>query len=72
MLQRAGNFISAVAAHVAAGLPESSVTEAASRLGICQQCPGGHFRDGDVCALCGCSMSLKVTWREQQCPEGYW
>lgn len=69
MIQKAINFASAVAHHVAAGLPRLSEDETAARLAVCQGCPQFHDR---TCALCGCNMRIKASWAEQDCPLGKW
>lgn len=69
LLQRAANLAAATVQHVAAGFPQTAPDLAAERLAICRACD--KFRDG-TCRLCGCNMAVKVTWREQRCPEGKW
>ena len=70
ILTRAANFAAAVAAHVAAGLPTLPPEATAARLAVCAPCdqrlPGGE------CAVCGCNLTVKASWREQECPLDKW
>jgi hypothetical protein len=70
LLTKAVNFATAVAGHVAAGMPEATPELKAARLAVCSTCdqrlPGG------VCAGCGCDLDRKASWRDQDCPLGKW
>ena len=75
LLQKAANFASAAAAHVAAGMPQASQEQIDQRFAICQQCE--HF-DGKACRLCGCpvvreqAFVSKLSWANEKCPAGKW
>jgi hypothetical protein len=75
ILQKAKNFASAAASHVAAGMPMASDEEIIRRHDICRQCE--HLVN-DACNLCGCPVSRvagyvsKLSWADQECPAGKW
>lgn len=75
LAQKAINFATAAAKHVAAGAPMASEQEVARRFAICQQCQ--HF-DGKACGKCGCPVVRerkflsKLSWADQSCPVGKW
>jgi hypothetical protein len=72
LLQKAANFGTAAAQHVAAGAPMASEAEVQRRHDICTACP--HF-DGKACGLCGCPVQRerkwlsKLSWADQKCPD---
>lgn len=71
LLQKAANLARATAQHVAAGLPVLSPAQTEARLAVCRTC--SEFDAGrGACNLCGCVMSVKAAWAEQQCPLGKW
>lgn len=76
ILTRAVNLAGAVASHFAAGLPKASEELKAARLAVCIGPPGGKPCDqrlpGGTCAGCGCNLSVKAGWAEQECPLGKW
>lgn len=75
LFEKAANFVTAAAKHVAAGAPMASDEEVASRFAICQGCE--HF-DGKACGKCGCQVNReraylsKLSWADQSCPVGKW
>jgi len=75
LLQRAANFASSAAKHVAAGMPQATSEEVAGRFAICQTCE--HF-DGKACRKCGCPVVRerkflsKLSWANEKCPVGKW
>jgi hypothetical protein len=74
LMAKVANFTSAVAAHVAAGLPQASKVLAARRLAICDGCE--NYRPSDkTCggiSGCGCYVGIKANWRDQSCPLNKW
>lgn len=87
LLTKAANFASAVAQHVAAGMPQASAELVAARLAVCQKGEGlspdqingeacDHYRASDnTCGGangCGCYLAEKSKWRDQSCPLGRW
>ena len=69
--RKAINFSKAITQHIAAGLPEADEDTVSRRLEICQDC--SYFDAARAaCRLCGCSMTVKVRWAEQKCPDGKW
>ena len=72
LLQKAANFATAAAQHIAAGAPMASEAEVQRRHAICTDCP--HF-DGKACGKCGCLINRKRTWlsklswADQSCPD---
>ena len=71
LIIQAGNLISAVATHVTRGMKTCTEEEVKSRLDVCHSCPF-YNQEKDTCKVCGCHLSIKAKWREQQCPKGYW
>jgi len=75
LLQKAANFATSAAAHVAAGMPQASQEQIDARYAICQTCE--HF-DGKACRLCGCpvvrekAFVSKLSWANEKCPAGKW
>jgi hypothetical protein len=75
LAQRAVNFATAAASHVAAGAPAASSEEVSRRFAICQTC---EFYDGKACTKCGCPVVRekqyisKLSWADQSCPVGKW
>ena len=75
LLQKAMNFATSAAAHVAAGAPRCSQEQVDARFAVCQTCE--HF-DGKACRLCGCpvvreqAFVSKLSWANEKCPAGKW
>lgn len=75
IIQKAVNFATSAAAHVAAGMPQASREQIDARFAICQGCE--HF-DGRACAQCGCPIARenkfvsKLSWAGESCPVGKW
>jgi len=75
LAQKAVNFVSSAAKHVAAGAPLASEEEVARRFAICQSC---EFYDGKACEKCGCPVVRekkfisKLSWANESCPVGKW
>ena len=73
--QKAANFATSAAKHVAAGMPQASQEQIDARFAICQTCP--HY-DGRACRLCGCpvvreqAFVSKLSWANEKCPAGKW
>jgi hypothetical protein len=40
-----------------------------NRRGYCETC---HYRDGDVCEVCGCFLFPKTSIASEHCPLGVW
>lgn len=74
-LEKAKNFASSAARHVAAGMPRCTQEQIDARYAICQQCE--HFQNG-ACAKCGCPLVRerqyisKLSWANEECPVGKW
>ena len=75
IVQKARNFATSAARHIAAGAPQASDEEVARRFAICQECE--HF-DGKACKKCGCPIVRekkflsKLSWAGESCPVGKW
>lgn len=75
LLQKATNFATSAARHIAAGAPQASEEEVARRFAICEGCE--HF-DGKACRQCGCPVARekkflsKLSWANEKCPVGKW
>jgi hypothetical protein len=70
LLTRAANFAGAIASHVAAGMPTLDAEAVAERLAVCHACP--KFVAPNSCSVCGCNLSAKAAWADQDCPERLW
>lgn len=73
--QKAANFATSAARHVAAGMPQASQEQIDQRFAICQQC---ELFDGKACTKCGCPVVRekqfvsKLSWANERCPVGKW
>lgn len=70
VFRQAANFVGAVAAHVAAGLPTLPPEGVAARLAVCAAC--AHFTPERSCRLCGCRLSWKARMENEHCPIHKW
>ena len=74
-VQKAVNFATSAARHVAAGAPRCTDEQIAERFAICQTC---EFLKGGACEKCGCAVSRerayvsKLSWAGESCPVGKW
>ena len=75
IVQKAANFATSAAKHLAAGAPRCTQEQIDARFAICQQCE--HF-DGKACKKCGCPVVRekkfvsKLSWVGEKCPVGKW
>jgi hypothetical protein len=75
LLQKAANFATSAARHVAAGMPQCTQEQIDQRFAVCKQCE--HF-DGKACRQCGCpvvrekQLVSKLSWANEKCPTGKW
>lgn len=75
LIQKAANFATSAAAHVAAGMPRCTQEQIDARFAICQTC---EFFDGRACRQCGCPVVRekqfvsKLSWANEKCPAGKW
>ena len=75
LIQRAANFATSAAKHVAAGMPQATQEQIDARFAICQACE--HY-DSKACRLCGCPVARekafvsKLSWANEKCPAGKW
>ena len=75
LIQKAKNFATSTARHVAAGMPQASQEQIDARFAICQGC---EFFDGRACTKCGCpvvrekAFVSKLSWANEKCPAGKW
>ena len=75
LLQKAANFATSAAAHVAAGMPQATQEQIDARFAICQAC---ELFDGRACTKCGCpivreqAFVSKLSWANERCPVGKW
>jgi hypothetical protein len=73
--EKARNFATSAARHIAAGMPQATDEQVAARFAICQGCE--HF-DGKACRKCGCPVVRqkkflsKLSWAGESCPVGKW
>lgn len=73
--EKAGNFATSAARHVAAGAPRCTDEQVAERHAICVAC---EYFDGKACTKCGCPVSRerayisKLSWAGESCPVGRW
>ena len=68
-IEMAGNFASALAAHVMDGGKKAELPVMQARLETCMLCPQ---RNGENCSACGCPLTDKASWRSSECPLGKW
>lgn len=68
-LRKALNFAKALAAHSMTGQKLVSDEVHAKRLELCVVC---DRRFHDVCGECGCVVTLKASWADQECPLKKW
>lgn len=69
LVKKAGNFAKALAAHIADGMKKVDLPILESRLDTCALC---EQRTGDNCAVCGCNLPEKASWRSSFCPLLKW
>jgi hypothetical protein len=67
--RKAFNFGKAVILHAADGFQRADDDVVEKREGLCNSCPANK---GGECELCGCLVTLKVTWRSEKCPMEIW
>ena len=67
--KKAWNFAKAVAKHAKAGFPTVSDEEYKLRELACSVC---NHLNNNSCNLCGCNLSVKAAWAEQECPIDRW
>ncbi|HEY9705572.1 MAG TPA: hypothetical protein V6C58_24250 [Allocoleopsis sp.] len=65
------NFAKAATDHIKAGLPKTSDEEKKQRAAICDTCEELD-REQYRCNKCGCFLSFKASWRDQDCPLNKW
>lgn len=71
LLQKAANFATSAAAHVAAGMPQCTQEQIDQRFSICRAC---ELFDGKACTKCGCPVVRekqfvsKLSWANESCP----
>lgn len=66
---RAAAFAVAVVRYAASGFERVSDEQLAARQATCATCP--YFTQSS-CALCGCVLSVKQTWKSESCPQNKW
>lgn len=69
VIQQTKNFITSSVKHITTGMKTVPEEVKKERLDICNSCE--HYKD-NRCAQCGCFMSIKAEWAEQQCPLKKW
>jgi hypothetical protein len=67
LLERAGNFVAALADHAADGFREAPSEAVAARLAACRTCEW-HDRPTGHCSHCGCHLATKTKWASSVCP----
>ncbi|QDU73726.1 Glycosyl transferase family 2 [Bremerella volcania] len=65
----AKNFAKASLAHIKDGAKAASQELLEARLAVCTLC---EQRNGNRCSVCGCGLSAKAGWLEQNCPLDKW
>ncbi len=65
----AKNFAKASLAHIKDGAKAASQELLDARLAVCTLC---DQRNGNRCSVCGCGLSAKAGWLEQNCPIDRW
>lgn len=70
LLTKAVNLAKATAQHALAGFPTTTDDQLEERLSICKSCI--NYTQQGTCQLCGCYMSIKAKWLDQDCPINLW
>ncbi|TXH42683.1 MAG: hypothetical protein E6Q97_35310 [Desulfurellales bacterium] len=71
LVEKAKNFTKAVTKHVIKGFRNVPEDVQKARYDTCKGCE--HYNpEKDSCRLCGCKMSVKTGWSEQECPINLW
>lgn len=61
--------MTAAAKFALGGMRVLSVEDQAARMKACEGCP---HKKGDMCASCGCILSIKSWMPGEHCPTGRW
>ena len=69
LFKQATNFISSSIEHIKTGMETVPEEVKKERLDICNSCE--FYRD-NRCTQCGCFMTIKAEWAEQECPLKKW
>ncbi len=75
LVERARNFATSAARHVASGMRTCTEEQVEARYAICRACE--FFRD-ESCMKCGCPLARgvrlvsKLSWANENCPVGKW
>ena len=71
MLIKLATLTRALTKHITGGLKQTDEEQYSNRLKVCSACP---FRSEGtwVCEKCGCHLSLKASWKSENCPLGMW
>lgn len=70
-VRRAINFVKSATKHIANGAKAASPEEKERRLSICRLCEAFNAKRS-TCTKCGCFLSMKAGWQEQECPLAKW
>lgn len=71
LVSKVVSFSTALARHTAAGFPTLSSQRVEDRLAVCRGC-NQYDETRNACRMCGCNLTLKLTWADQACPLGKW
>jgi hypothetical protein len=69
LIKQASNFITSSVNHIKTGMKTVPEEVKKERLDICNSCE--HYKE-NRCTQCGCFMSVKAEWSEQECPLKKW
>lgn len=75
LMQKAKNFATSAAKHIASGMPRCTQEQIDARFAICQGC---EFLKDNACTKCGCPINRekrfisKLSWANEKCPIGKW
>lgn len=66
---KATNLFRSVAKHATTGGKKVTEGEKQARLDVCKACV---MYSEDRCLKCGCKLSVKASWKAEECPLGLW
>lgn len=69
LIKKAKNLVIATKEHIQAGHKQTKKELHELRLEICNTCNHG---DNQECFVCGCNLTKKTSWAEQECPLKKW
>lgn len=69
LLEKAAALKESTVVHMKDGIRRTTKDQKQARMDICNAC---DKREGNICKVCGCFLTLKTTWKSSECPLGKW